>query len=144
MQCHLDSIYAQTLDHASYIREVADAEAQDELEEYKVDIKMEMADGLENVERGVRDMLEKCRENAEEISEWVKEEAEYHAGNVYDSVREKLDKLNEMEKNRLDLRRQWAWLGLGGEVPRRESRRFAETRHGGQNIQRARAASAPL
>lgn len=151
VESQLHSIYNQTLSHAAYLRNAADVEFFEALEDHKVDLLLVKQDSLAELEREAVDRLEVLREDAgdvvEEVGEWIGD----LACETFDGTRHKMDKLRNVEKEKVslalrrgqeDLRRERGWLGWEREVFERD-RRKVEARTSRSEGRACRAGSAP-
>ena len=93
-EAQLQKIYDETLDHATDLRNEADVEFQDFIEDQKFDVTMAKDDGVEELNRVFDEKVEEFKDCTAEILESVEERAE----TVYIDVCDKLDNLVGKEK----------------------------------------------
>jgi uncharacterized protein with gpF-like domain len=134
-EAQLQKIYDETLDHATDLRNTADVDFQDFLEDQKFDVTMAKDDGVAELNRMFDEKVEEFKDCTAAILESVEERAE----TVYVDVCDRLDDLIEREKTCLKREREL----LEGDRTRFEE----ERRNVGQNAvqdQGRRAISLPL
>jgi hypothetical protein len=119
-EAQLQNIYADTLDHAAYLRGAADVEFHEVLEEQKLDIAMVKDDGVTELNRVLDDKLVEFKESVAEIVEDVGERAEM----VYADVCERLDGL--VGRERACLRQEREMLRCDRKIFEEEKRRSIE------------------
>ncbi|KAF2853901.1 hypothetical protein T440DRAFT_293083 [Plenodomus tracheiphilus IPT5] len=98
----LGKIYAHTLSHAKYLRNTADLEVEDVLEEGRLQFGIEKQDTLDEVERVVDEKLQAFRETCEGLGEYVQESVGEKAELVVDDTKQRLDELGHKEKVNLE------------------------------------------
>jgi hypothetical protein len=130
-EAQLQKIYDDTLDHATDLRNEADTEFRDFLENEKFDVTMARDDGVEELNRMFDEKVEEFRDCTAEILESVEERAEM----VYVDVCDRLDDLVGKEKTYL--KRERALL-------EGDRKRFEEERRNAARDRGRRAISLPL
>jgi hypothetical protein len=125
----LQNIYAHTLSHANYLRNTADTEFFEALEEHRIDLVMVKEDAVTELEKTVTDTLERFREECEDVGEASLERVAEKADDICDGLTQQLYERGQREKVRLKcererLRRERGWLGWEREVLERDKRRF--------------------
>ncbi|KAF9691055.1 hypothetical protein EKO04_011262 [Ascochyta lentis] len=129
VESQLHSIYDHTLSHASYLRNTADAELFELLEDYKADLQMVRDDALAELNHEVVHKFERFREDAVNTVDEVGELVSERADEVCDDVKERLDGLRakgkeSLKRERANLEREKMWLAWGREVLDRDRREF--------------------
>ncbi|KAJ4311537.1 hypothetical protein N0V94_007909 [Neodidymelliopsis sp. IMI 364377] len=150
----LQNIYGQTLSHANYLRNTADVEFFEALEEHRIDLVMVKEDAVAELEKMVTDTLEAFREQCEDVGEASLERVAEKADDICDNVTQRLHEREQGGKGRSkcereELRRDRGWLGWEKEVLERDKRRFEHERRqknecSDSETRDRRAGSAPL
>ena len=132
IKCELESIYAHTLGHANYLRNTADLEVGEVLEEGMLEFGIEKQHTMDEVERVVDEKLHAFEKECQDLVEYVEERVGKKADDIVDHTRERLDELGyrekidlgrereELRKNKEDLRREREDLRREREDMRRE------------------------
>lgn len=94
---HLQRIFTHTLSHATYLRNTADIEFLEILDEQKLDITMLKDDSIAELDRACTEKLEELREQAAEVVEELEDKAEL----VYVDVCERVEGLVGKEREGL-------------------------------------------
>ncbi|KAJ4348968.1 hypothetical protein N0V95_005016 [Ascochyta clinopodiicola] len=147
VEAQLQSIYDHTLSHASYLRNAADAEMFEVLEDYKLDMNMIKDDALVELDREVVDKLEHFRADVADVVDEVGERVGERADELCDDVRERLDAIANtakvgLQREQTELEREKKWLVWEREVLERDRRGFEKLT--AQIERTTRAGSAPL
>ena len=100
-KAQLQKFHTETVDHVAYLRDAADVEFLEELDEHRLDVTLVKDDGIAELNRILDNKLVEFRERAVEITESVEE----HAEKVYIDTCERLDRLVELERTCVMCRR---------------------------------------
>jgi hypothetical protein len=137
----LESICADALSHASYLRDVADTEFLEEVEDGRIDLVMAKEDCVTELDRITTERLNVFKEECEDEEKEVRDRVDHQANEAYDSMTERVDAYVNTKMS--DLRRESGWLGWEKEVFERDKRKFEATKKDGNVERGARAGSAP-
>ena len=129
----LGSICDRMLSHASYLRNTADVEFSEEVEDYRLDLIMAKEDCGADLDRVIADKLGGFKEECEAEEKQIGDRVEQTVDMAYDRVSEKIDAL--VNREREVLRRERGWLGWEREVFERDKRRSEGV---GSNLERIR------
>jgi hypothetical protein len=137
----LESIYADTLSHASYLRDTADTEFLEEVADGRTDLIIAKEDCVTELERVAAEKVDVFREECEVEEKGVGDRIDDRVNMAYDGVCEKIDAYVNTKMGHL--RRERGWLGWEKEVFERDKRKFEAAKISEKVERRARVGSAP-
>ncbi len=98
VQSQLQNIYTETLDHAHALRNTADDEFLDAVQDHRLDVLMTKDDSIAELHRDIDSIVTELKQSTADIVEEAGEQAE----KVFRDVCARLDKLVEEKKARLE------------------------------------------
>ncbi|KAL5113148.1 hypothetical protein ACEQ8H_008987 [Pleosporales sp. CAS-2024a] len=137
----LESICADALSDASYIRDVADTEFLEEIADRRLELLMAKDDCVTELDCVTAEKLDEFREECEVDLEEVGDRIDIKANDAYDSVSERIDAYVNAKMDHL--KRETGWLGWEREVFERDKRKFEVAKQDGHVRRGVRARSVP-
>lgn len=126
VETQLQSIHNHTLSHAAWLRNTADDEFSDMLEERRVDLVMTKEDALDEMDRAVTTKREDFHGQIEEVAEDFLSTLANSADQVCDNAKQRLDDYAREEQARIQ--RERGWLGWEREVLERDKKKLEEAK----------------
>lgn len=122
VETQLQSIYNHTLSHAAWLRDTADEEFLEVLDERRLDLVMTKEDFMDEMDRAGVTKREEFLDQVEEVASDCLGMMANSANRVCDDAKQHLDDFAKEERARIQ--REIGWLGWEREVLERDKRKF--------------------